>query len=261
MSQTPTANSPYTAAAEVAPSPMDDCVEARRRAEKTFYQAAQRRIADVDTSTDDVVALAKAIAELKKHDAAMLRANAAMRLADARIESLNAAAEKKKEPNKPFDREAFVKVIRPAIRDIYGLNIDDDTDANNQAATRFSASPTPSDDFCNEPTAAQPPIPPLSASVPSCLGASEKYDIEYQIHSARFAPVAAPHRRHKKKRAPTHRRCPSLLSHLSSPAVDYGAVVKLHTTPTVVPAAFRGSTRQKYVVLFASGNVASVVPG
>lgn len=259
MSQTTTANSPFTTA-NVTPSPMDDCVEARRRAERTFYEVAQRRIADVDTSTDDVVALAKAIAELKKHDAAMLRANAAMRLADARIAAVNAAAEKKKEPNKPFDREAFVKVIRPAIRDIYGLNIDDDTDANDQAATRFSASPTPSDDFCNEPTAAQPPIPPLSASVPSCLGASEKYDIEYQIHSERFLPDG-PRRRHKKKRAPTHRRCPSLLSHLSSPAVDYGAVVKLHTTPTVVPAAFRGSTRQKYVVLFASGNVASVVPG
>lgn len=302
---------------------------ARTRAETAICTTAVKRIECVETTNDDVLTLAKAIAELKKHDAAMLRAEAASRLADARIESLKAAADKKKEPKKSYSREEVIKIIRPAIRDIYGLEPDDDffyEDSSPSSAAPFSASsaapfaasrnsarssPAPHESTAQpftspsvndaahseisnfkseidppslnpidhapmDPNAAEPP--PLRAPVPEpgrrgdCLSASSPDDIEYQIHSARFArkqmnrikdesEPTRRHRRHKKKRAPTNRRCPPLLSRLSIPAVVYGAVVKLQTTPTVVPAAFRGSTRQKYVVLFASGNVASDVPG
>ncbi|MEK6644659.1 MAG: hypothetical protein AABZ08_12210, partial [Planctomycetota bacterium] len=52
-------------------------------------------------------------------------ARAATRLADAKIESLRAATDKKNTVKKPFNHDEFMAQLRPAIRDIYGLEIPD----------------------------------------------------------------------------------------------------------------------------------------
>ncbi|MEK6643070.1 MAG: hypothetical protein AABZ08_04120, partial [Planctomycetota bacterium] len=96
---------------------------ARTRAETAICEAAVKRIENVDTTNDDVHTLARAIAELKKHDAAIERARAATRLADAKIESLRAATDKKNTVKKPYNHEEFMAHLRPAIRDIYGLDM------------------------------------------------------------------------------------------------------------------------------------------